>query len=87
MTLDTHCSDCGPVRVDASAVRLVVGAPGRPARSTWSSCRVGYRCPGCGSGRWAPRFPAAAVLLLAAAGASLVDAPADGRTVPGQRAV
>lgn len=85
MTLDAHCRDCGPVSVAAAAVRLVAGTRGRrAARSVWASCRVGFRCPGCGTDRWAPRLPSTAVVLLAAAGASVVDAPAGGGTVPRQ---
>lgn len=85
MTLDAHCRDCGPVRVGAGAVRLVmVPRGGRPARTAWAACRVGYDCPGCGAPRWAPRMPSTAVLLLAAAGASVVDAPAGGRPLPRQ---
>ena len=85
MTLDAHCRDCGPVSVAAPAVRLVPGLRGRRAgRAAWAACRIGFRCPGCGADRWAHRLPSTAVLLLAAAGASVVDAPAGGRAVPRQ---
>ena len=88
MRLDAHCRDCGPVSVTATAVRLVPGLRGlrgpRAGRGAWAACRIGFRCPACGADRWAHRLPSTAVLLLAAAGASVVDAPAGGRAVPRQ---